>query len=94
VLSFSGNTARKPDERLLQAARVIGSQIGQFLQRKQAEQSLRESEEHFRQTFELAGSGVAQVDLHGRFARVGRKLVDEAGDEELHGRRGGRLCAR
>ena len=48
VLNFSSLKAREPDERLLQAARVIGSQIGQFLQRKQAEASLRDSEARFR----------------------------------------------
>src|SRR4029077_16137159 len=31
VLTFSSKDAREPDERLLQSARVIGSQVGQFL---------------------------------------------------------------
>ncbi|MGH8649107.1 MAG: putative bifunctional diguanylate cyclase/phosphodiesterase, partial [Burkholderiales bacterium] len=37
ILAFNSRHAREPDERLLQAVRVIGSQIGQFIQRKQAE---------------------------------------------------------
>ena len=37
VLSFHSRVVREPDERLLQAMGLIGSQIGQFLQRKQAE---------------------------------------------------------
>jgi diguanylate cyclase (GGDEF)-like protein len=37
VFSFHSIKVREPEERLLQAVRVIGSQIGQFLQRKQAE---------------------------------------------------------
>ncbi|MGQ0651367.1 MAG: EAL domain-containing protein [Betaproteobacteria bacterium] len=37
MLSFSSTTVRKPDERLLGTMRAIGSQVGQFLQRKQAE---------------------------------------------------------
>ena len=37
VLSFHSRNVREPDERLLQAMGVVGSQIGQFLQRKQAE---------------------------------------------------------
>jgi diguanylate cyclase (GGDEF)-like protein/PAS domain S-box-containing protein len=41
VLGFNSRDVREPDERLLQAVRVIGSQIGQFLQRKQAEEQLR-----------------------------------------------------
>jgi len=38
VLNFNSREVREPDDRLLQAVRVIGSQIGQFLQRKQAEE--------------------------------------------------------
>jgi PAS domain S-box-containing protein len=35
---------------------------------------LRSSEVRFRQTFELAASGIAHVDLQGRFTRVNRSL--------------------
>ena len=38
VLIFNSRQVREPDERLLQATRVIGSQVGQFLQRKRAEE--------------------------------------------------------
>src|SRR2546430_208425 len=48
VLSFAGRNAREPEERLLQAVHMIGSEIGQFVQRKQAEEVVRESEERFR----------------------------------------------
>ena len=91
VVSFSGISVREPDERLLEAARVIGSQIGQFLQRKQAEQLLRASEERFRQTFENAASGIAQVDLYGRFTRVNRSLCRILGRDadDLVGRTAG-----
>src|SRR5438046_10732233 len=44
VLNFSSQAVREPDERLVQASRVIGSQIGQFLKRTQAEESQPESE--------------------------------------------------
>jgi len=40
VLSFHSKKVREPDERLLQAVGVVGSQIGQFLQRKQAEERI------------------------------------------------------
>src|SRR5262249_7287654 len=43
VLAFNSREIREPDERLLQAVRVVGSQIGQFLQRKQAEEVMRAS---------------------------------------------------
>src|SRR5882724_12063306 len=41
ALVFSSHKVREPEDRLLQAVRVIGSQIGQYLRRKQAEEDLR-----------------------------------------------------
>jgi PAS domain S-box-containing protein len=42
VLVFSSREVHQPDERLLQATNVIGSQIGQFLRRKRDEEDLRQ----------------------------------------------------
>ena len=55
---------------------------------RQARRSLAESEERFRQTFELAASGIAHVDLQGRFTRVNRSLCQILGHDaaELVGR--------
>jgi diguanylate cyclase (GGDEF)-like protein/PAS domain S-box-containing protein len=88
VMSFSSADAKPPDERLLRAVGVIGSQVGQFLQRKHAETDLRESEERFRGTFELAGSGIAHLSLEGTFLRVNRSLCRMLGyaQDELIGR--------
>jgi signal transduction histidine kinase/AmiR/NasT family two-component response regulator len=41
VLSFVSGTVREPDQRLLASFRVIGSQVGQFLQRQLAEEATR-----------------------------------------------------
>ena len=41
VIAFTSRVVREPDPRLLDAVRAIGSQIGQFLIRKQAEEALR-----------------------------------------------------
>ncbi len=41
VLAFGSSEVRQPDERLLAASRVIGSQVGQFVQRKRSEEALR-----------------------------------------------------
>ncbi|HZS66303.1 MAG TPA: PAS domain S-box protein, partial [Burkholderiales bacterium] len=88
VLSISSARVRRPDERLLGTMRVIGAQIGQFLFRKHAEAALEESEARFRQTFELAATGIAQVDLRGRFIDVNRQLCEMLGysETELIGR--------
>jgi PAS domain S-box-containing protein len=50
--------------------------------RKAAEASLRENEERFRKSFELASSGVAHVGLDGRFLRVNRRLTEMLGYDE------------
>src|SRR5207302_7763277 len=50
--------------------------------RKQAEAALRESEERFRRTFELAGSGVAHIGMDRRFIRVNRRLCEILGYAE------------
>jgi diguanylate cyclase (GGDEF)-like protein len=48
TLAFGGGPTRASDERLVQAAVAIGNQVGQFLRRMQAEESLRQSESRFR----------------------------------------------
>ncbi|MEA3193049.1 MAG: hypothetical protein QOD26_1382 [Betaproteobacteria bacterium] len=55
--------------------------------RKRTEAALRESEERFRQTFELAASGMAHVTLDGHLLRVNRSLCQILGysREELIG---------
>jgi signal transduction histidine kinase len=40
VMSFVSPEVRQPDKRLLETFRVIGSQVGQFLQRKQREEEI------------------------------------------------------
>src|SRR5688572_5545733 len=65
----------------------IVSTISDITDRKFAEQALRSSEARFRRTFELAGSGIANLGLDGRFLRVNRSLCAMLGyaPEELVG---------
>ncbi len=67
---------------------IIVSIARDITQRKRTEQALLESERRFRLTFELAGSGIAHVDLAGRFLRVNRSLCEILGycEQELVGR--------
>jgi len=70
VLVFSGRGVRSPDERLQQASRVIGSQVGQFLQRKRAEESLRESEARFRSLTQMSSDFFWETDAQHRVAAI------------------------
>ena len=91
VLNFSSQAVREPDERLVQASRVIGSQIGQFLKRKQAEESQRESELRFRSLVQMSSDFFWETDAQDRFTEMvhGPNYVDtvagagEAGWGEL-----------
>ena len=46
VLVFHSREVREPEDRLLQAVRVIGGQIGQFVQRKRAEERVQHMATH------------------------------------------------
>ena len=94
VLNFSSQTVREPERRLLEASRVIGSQVGQFLQRMQAETSLRESEARFRSLTQMSSDFFWETDASHRFtqlvhgpnylpAEMGRGVIGKA-PWELH----------
>jgi diguanylate cyclase (GGDEF)-like protein/PAS domain S-box-containing protein len=58
VLAFNTREIRQPDERLLKAILVIGSQIGQFLERKRAE----EEQRRFRAAMDASADLMLLVD--------------------------------
>ena len=82
--SLASALERDAEGRPLYAISVLDDITG----RKQAEAALRESEERFRKSFELASSGVAHVSLDGRFLRVNRRFTEILGygESELIGR--------
>ena len=70
MLSFTSREIREPDQRLLQAVRIVGAQIGQFLQRKKAEEVVRESEERFRGLTQLSSDMYWEQDEEFRFTSM------------------------
>jgi len=70
VLVFSSRTVHEPDDRLLQSVQAIGHQLGQFLQRRQAEDTLRQSEARLRRLTELSSDWVWEQDSHFRFTKI------------------------
>ena len=91
-MEFFSRELREPDEQLLETMRVIGSQVGQFVARRQAEAEVRASESRLRAMLESALDAVVTMDARGRVARLeprGRddlRLPRARGDRPRHGR--------
>ena len=66
VMEFFSREPREPDERLLQTMRVLGSQVGQFVTRRHAEEEVRSSESRLRAMLEAALDAVVTMDHRGR----------------------------
>jgi PAS domain S-box-containing protein len=66
IMEFFSTDIRYPDNELLQVAHVIGSQAGQFLQRRRAELAVRESELRTRAVIDSAIDSVISFDASGR----------------------------
>ncbi len=88
VLSFTSQQVRTPDQRLLRAAGVIGVQIGQFLQRKSAEESLRESEARFRSLTQMSSDFFWESDPQHRICDMahGPNYAGKLGKSKLMGK--------
>lgn len=85
TFAFGSGHIRPPDQRLLDTMAVVGNQAGQFLQRRDAEQELRESEARFRSLTELSSDWYWEQDTEFRFIRLeGRHTVN---GESLEGDR-------
>ena len=63
VMEFFSREIREPDETLLATFRGIGSQIGQFVERKQSEQELFESRERLVMAMQASGMGTWTREL-------------------------------
>ncbi|MDQ4079822.1 MAG: PAS domain S-box protein, partial [Gemmatimonadota bacterium] len=66
VMEFLSREIRYPDQDLLQMAHVIGSQTGQFLERRRAELAVRESEARTRAVIDSALECVISIDASDR----------------------------
>jgi PAS domain S-box-containing protein len=66
VVEFFSRELREPEERLLDTMREIGSQIGQFVARRHAEEAVRASESRLRAMLESALDAVVSMDHTGR----------------------------
>src|SRR5205085_7714007 len=70
ILALTSRNVRAPDKRLMQAVILIAGQVGQFVQRKQAEAVTRDSEERFRNLVELSSDFYWETDAGHRITRT------------------------
>ena len=66
VMEFFSGELREPDERLLATMTVLGTQIGQLVARRQADEKVRASESRLRAMLEAALDAVVTMDADGR----------------------------
>jgi PAS domain S-box-containing protein len=66
VMEFLSREPREPDEQVLETMRMLGSQVGQFVARRHAEEEVRASESRLRAMLEAALDAVVTMDDRGR----------------------------
>ncbi len=72
AMEFFSREVRQPDETLLHMMENLGSQIGQFIERKRAEESLRESEDRYRIVAETASDAIITINAESRIVFLNR----------------------
>ncbi|MDF5709457.1 MAG: PAS domain S-box protein [Nostoc sp. S4] len=82
VMVFFSREIQPKDTELLEMVGSIGSQIAQFIKRKQAEAALVESEQRYRDLFENANDLIQAVNAYGRFLYVNRAWRETLGYSE------------
>ncbi len=81
VVEFFSRDVREPDADLLEMAAALGSQIGQFVERKRAEVALGRSETTYRSLVEDSPFGIFRSTPDGRLLAVNPALVSMLGYE-------------
>jgi diguanylate cyclase (GGDEF)-like protein/PAS domain S-box-containing protein len=76
VLDFYAPRIAAPDPLFLRVLRAAAAELGHFFQRALTVDRLRDSEERFSSTMELAAIGIAHVDHAGRFVYANPQLCE------------------
>jgi PAS domain S-box-containing protein len=87
VMEFFSVHLRSPDEDLLKMGASLGYQIGEFLERRRAQQRLAEREESYRVLAETASDGIITIDAASTilFANTAAAKIFGYATEELIG---------
>jgi len=79
VIELFSRTLREPDPDLLEMTAALGSQVGQFIERKRAEEALARSETTYRSLVEDSPFGIFQSAPDGQLLAVNPALVSILG---------------
>jgi PAS domain S-box-containing protein len=79
VMAFFSRETRAPDLELLQLFSAIGSQIGQFIERKRAEEALRREHALTSAILDTSAALVVVLDRRGRIVRFNRACEQTTG---------------
>jgi PAS domain S-box-containing protein len=75
VIEYFSHEVRQPDADLLQMFTSIGSQIGQFIERKRIEQALKDSEAFYHSLVESLPQNIIRKDRDGHFTFVNQRFA-------------------
>jgi PAS domain S-box-containing protein len=79
VMDFLSQEIRQPDQDLLDMMATIGSQIGQFIERKLAEEKIRRSEAELRQTIDTIPQLIGALNTDGKILYVNESVLEYSG---------------
>ncbi len=88
VMEFFTREFREPDLDLLQMFGALGSQVGQFIERRWAEEALKDSEALYHSLVESLPLNLLRKDAQGRFTFANQLFCEELGKplEEIVGK--------
>jgi PAS domain S-box-containing protein len=79
VLEFFCRDLRRRDDDLLAMIGSLGSQVGQFMERKRAEQRLRDEEALYHSLVETLPLNILRKDIQGRFTFANQRFQETVG---------------
>ena len=79
ILEFFAEEKMSPDDDLLRTVETVGDQVGRVLERRRAEEALRESKNFILNVIDNSTAGIYAKDLDGRYLLVNKTLADMLG---------------
>lgn len=82
MISTHWDRPHQPEERQLRLMDILARQAADLIERRQAEQALRDSEQRFRAIFDQAAVGIGLLTADGQLTRFNQRFVDIVGYSE------------